>query len=306
MKIAVIGAGAMGSLFGAMLAGDGHEVWLNDVWPEHVDTINRDGLQIEAEGRTRQAALRATVDPRTIGTADLVIVFVKSSHTAAVAPIARSLIGSDGAVVTLQNGMGNAEGLAADVPAERILAGTTAHGATLLGAGRIRHAGRGPTTIGPWVEGKKGLALARQTAQIFNGAGIETSAVGSVRPIIWNKLLINIGINAITALTAIKNGQLLDHAATRQLSRAAVEEAMAVARAQDIPISANIVETVFQVARATAANRSSMGQDVDNRRSTEISAINGFIVDEARRLGLPAPVNQTLTALVQTMEHHFA
>ena len=113
------------------------------------------------------------------------------------------------------------------------------------------------------------------------------------------------GINAITALTGIKNGQILDLEGTRELSRAAVQEAVAVAKAQGIEIRKDPVAHVFQVAQATSANRSSMGQDVDRRRPTEIAAINGFVVSEADRVGLAAPVNRTLTALVQTMEAHY-
>ena len=233
------------------------------------------------------------------------IVFVKSTQTAGVAPIAASVAAGGGTVMTLQNGMGNAESLAEVLDPARILAGTTSHGATLLGPGRIRHAGIGPTTIGAWAAVPEGRQRARQVAELFNSAGIETSEAEEVRTVLWNKLLINIGINAITALTAIKNGQLLDLEATRELSRAAVEEALAVARAGAIKVRPDAVDIVFQVARATAANRSSMGQDVDHRRRTEIGAINGFIVAEARRLGLAAPVNGTLTALIQTLEHHF-
>jgi 2-dehydropantoate 2-reductase len=123
--------------------------------------------------------------------------------------------------------------------------------------------------------------------------------------VVWNKLLINIGINAITALSGIKNGQILDLAITRELSRAAVEEAMTVARAKEIKIKEDAVDIVFKVAEATGINRSSMGQDVDNNRQTEIAAINGFIVREAKKLGIGAPVNFALTALVQTLEYHY-
>jgi 2-dehydropantoate 2-reductase len=142
-------------------------------------------------------------------------------------------------------------------------------------------------------------------ADFFNQAAIETESVDDVRSVVWNKLLINIGINAITALSGIKNGQVLDQEATRELSRAAVEEAMAVARAQQVKIKEDAVAIVFKVAEATGANRSSMGQDVDNKRQTEIAAINGFIVREADRLGLEVPVNRTLTTLIQTLENHY-
>jgi 2-dehydropantoate 2-reductase len=305
MKIAVVGAGAMGSLFGAMLAEAGNEVWLYDVWLKHMQTINQDGLRIEREGKSRAVKIKATADPQQIGEAELVIIFVKSSQTKSAAETALNLAGSDGAVMTLQNGMGNADVIAGFIEPERILAGTTSHGATLLGPGSIRHAGTGPTTIGAWSQTEGGLQRAGQLAEFFNRAGIKTESVADVRSVVWNKLLINIGINAISALTNIKNGQILDLEITRELSRNAVAEAMNVARVENIKVQDDALDRVFKVAAATALNRSSMGQDVDSRRQTEIAAINGFIVREAKRLGLEAPVNFALTALVQTLEHHY-
>jgi len=305
MKIAVVGAGAMGSLFGAMLAEAGSEVWLYDVWIEHVQTINQDGLSIEREGKSHTVKIKATADPEQIGPAELVIIFVKSTRTTSAAETAQTIAGHDGSVMTLQNGMGNADVIAEFIEPVRILAGTTSHGATMLGPGRIHHAGFGSTTIGAWAESEQGLRRARKFADFFIRAGIETHAVKDVRMVVWNKLLINIGINALTALTGIKNGRILDLEITRKLSRTAVEEAINVARAQSVNVRKNAVDQVFNVAQATAVNRSSMGQDVDNKRQTEIAAINGFIVREAKRLGLEAPVNETLTALVQTLEYHY-
>lgn len=296
----------MGSLFGAMLSEAGNEVWLYDVWVDHVQAINQHGLQIEREGNTRAVSINATTDPAQIDRADLVIIFVKSTQTRSAAQTAGTIAGTDGAVMTLQNGMGNADVIAEVIAPDRILAGTTSHGATLLGAGRIRHAGIGATTIGSWAETEPGRQRAKQFAEFFSSAGIETQAVADVRSVVWNKLLINIGINAITALSGIKNGQILDLEITRELSRAAVEEAIQVAGARNININPDAVNIVFKVAQATALNRSSMGQDVDNRRQTEIAAINGFIVREARRLGLEAPVNHTLTALIETLQSHYS
>ena len=125
MKVAVVGAGAMGSLFGAMLAEAGNEVWLHDVWHEHVQAINQNGLQIEREGKTRTVKIKATTDPQQIGRAELVIIFVKSSRTNLAAQTAQAIAGSDGSVMTLQNGMGNADVIAEFIEAERIVAGTT-------------------------------------------------------------------------------------------------------------------------------------------------------------------------------------
>ncbi len=305
MKIAVVGAGAMGSLFGAMLAEAGNKVWLYDVWADHVQAVNRNGLAIEHEGRIRTLRIEATTDPQQIGQAELVLIFVKSIQTAAAAESARMLTGSDGIVMTLQNGMGNADILAEWVDAERVLAGTTSHGATMLGPGRIRHAGVGATTIGAWAATELGYERARRVSEFLTRSGIESESVADVRSVLWNKLLINIGINAITALTAIKNGQLLDLEITRKISRMAVEEAIQIACNMDIAVREDAVEHVYAVAEATAANRSSMGQDVDNRRQTEIGMLNGYIVREAERLRVPVPVNETLMALVQTLEYHY-
>jgi 2-dehydropantoate 2-reductase len=305
MKIAVVGAGAMGSLFGALLSESDNEVWLYDVWAEHVGTINKSGLTIEREGKTRTLDITATTDPLEIGEAELVIIFVKSTQTAAAAETASVLAGADGTVMTLQNGMGNADILSEYVNPENVLAGTTSHGATMLGPGIIRHAGAGATTIGAWAETQQGRQRAHRICDFFSNIGIETQAVDDVRSVLWNKLLINVGINAITALTAIKNGQILELDITRELSRNAVEEAMAIAHELRINIREDAVDHVYAVAEATAANRSSMGQDIDNQRQTEIGTINGFIVREAGRLGMPAPVNETLTALIQTLEYHY-
>ncbi|WP_319522930.1 2-dehydropantoate 2-reductase [uncultured Desulfosarcina sp.] len=303
MKIAIIGAGAMGSLFGALLAEAGQQVTLLDIRQDHVDAVNAEGLVVEKEGTRRQIRIRATQDADSIGPTDLCIVFVKSTQTAEAARTVARLAGPSTLVLTLQNGMGNAEALAEALDPARIIAGTTSHGATFLEPGAIRHAGSGDTVIGPW--DSENMDGATAVAEAFDQAGIATKVVAGVHSVMWAKLFINVGINAITALTGIKNGQLLDLEQTRRLSQDAVKEAMAVAAARGIAIEGDPVEKVFQVAEATGANRSSMGQDVDSRRVTEIGAINGFIVREAQTAGVPAPVNRTLSALVETLQAHY-
>jgi len=304
MKVAVVGAGAMGSLFGALLAEAGAAVWLVDVWEAHIEAINSQGLSIEREGQVRSVALNATTDPREIGNCDLVIVFVKSIHTGDASQTAATLAGKDGLVVTLQNGMGNADRIAQDIDPKKVIAGITSYGGTMLGPGKIRHAGVGPTTIGMWYEGDS--AKAQYVAAFLSKAGIETNVVADVKSLVWGKLLVNVGINAITALTGIKNGQLLDRESTVGLLKTAVEEAIAVAEAQGIVVRKDAVSHVLEVAKATAGNRSSMGQDIDNQRQTEVEAINGVVVREAKRLGMQVPVNRTLTALVETLQAHYS
>ena len=303
MKIAVIGAGAMGSLFGGLLAEFGADVWLLDIWAEHVKAVNENGLNIEREGKFRSVSVKATTDPNRIGISDLVIIFVKSTNTSQAAKTAKFLMDDSSLILTLQNGMGNADTIAEVIEPTRIIAGTTSYGATMLGPGSICHAGIGPTTIGMWADGGKDKAL--YIAKFLTEAGIKTEAVDDIQSVIWNKLLVNVGINAITALTGIKNGQLLDLSTTQDISRAAVEEAMELARVQGVMIREDSVEHVFEIAKATSPNRSSMGQDVDNKRLTEIEAINGFVVREASKIGLKVPVNKTLTALIETLQSHY-
>lgn len=303
-KTAVIGAGAMGSLFGGLLAESGLAVWLLDVCDTHVHAVNQLGLRLESAGTLRRIEVKATTNPAEIDPVELVIIFVKAGQTEAAARSAARLLRPHGLALTLQNGLGNADVIAGFIGANRVVAGTTAHGATVVGPGKIRHAGVGPTVIGMWRGADQ--RPARRIAAALSRAGIETTVNEDIRAVIWDKLLVNVGINAITALTGIKNGQLLDLAASRNLCRAAVREAAAVAQARGIAVRSDIAEHVLQIARATASNRSSMGQDVDRKRRTEIDVINGVIVREARKAGLPVPVNQTLAALIETLQTHYA
>jgi 2-dehydropantoate 2-reductase len=301
MKIAIIGAGAMGSLFGGRLALAGEEVWLLDVWEEHVRTIGDKGLSIATTAGDIVARPRATTKAGEIGPAELVIIFVKSTATAQAAATARTLLGPDTAVLTLQNGYGNAETIAAAVGADRVIAGTTAQGATLLGPGRIMHGGSGETHIGELGGGI--TARLEKIAACLTRAGIATVADGNVASLIWGKLIVNVGINALTGITGLKNGELADHEETRQVLALAVEEAVKVADAAGVALPyANPVEKVLGIAVATAQNRSSMLQDLSGGRKTEIEAINGALVREGERLGVATPVNQVLTLLIKALE----
>ncbi len=303
MKITIIGAGAMGCLFGGLLSEQGMDVYLVDVRGEQVAALNKRGLTIRYEGAERIISVRAVTDPAAIAGTDLAVIFVKHAQTEAAARTAARLLGSNGHALTLQNGMGNAEIIADVLGKERVLCGTTAQGAMVLGTGKIQHSGVGETVIGMWRPGRGEVAT--EVAEIFTAAGISCRAVDAIEPVLWKKLFVNLGINAVTALTGLRNGQLLDWKATRLLMQDVVSEAIAVAEAHFIEVPVDIQEHVKQVAKATASNRSSMGQDVDSRRPTEIDAINGYIVRKAREVGIAVPVNQTLVRLVQTVQGRY-
>jgi 2-dehydropantoate 2-reductase len=295
----------MGSLYGAMLSrAEGVEVCLTDIQKEHVDAVNAGGLLVEdaASGaETRYGKLRAVTDATAAFEADLVIVFVKSAHTEQALHENRAVFGKETAALTLQNGLGNIEALAAVVGNERTLAGTTSYGATMLGPGRIRQAGKGKTVIGALAGA--GAERARRVAAVFARAGIETEVSDNAIGLIWDKLLVNVGVNALTAIARVENGRILECPELDGLLAAAVREAAAVAEAKGIKLGfSDPVTHAREVCAATAKNRSSMLQDILNGRRTEIDRINGAVVKEAAALGLAAPVNETLTGLVKFFE----
>lgn len=302
MKIAILGSGAMGCLYGGRLAEAGFDVTLVDVWKEHVDGINSDGLSIEGIGGKRIVkGIKAVTDPNRAGQVDLLVVFVKATLTKTAMEGALGLVGDGTRVLTLQNGLGNVEALSEIVGTDRLIAGTTAHGSTLLGPGSIKHAGEGPTVIGN-LSGKTDPFL-EDLAAILEKAGFSVQISENVMGLIWGKLIVNVGINALTAITGLRNGRLLDFPETKELMRMAVEEALEVARRKGIVLNdPDPARHVEEVCRSTAENRSSMLQDVMNRRRTEIDAINGAVVAEAEKLGLSAPVNLVLFNLVKTLQ----
>ncbi len=303
MDITIIGAGAMGSLFGSLLAQSGENVLLLDIWKKHVNTINEQGLGVESEGKIVRVDINASCNMEDTRKSDLVIIFVKSTDTAEAAIQARKCLNDAGVVLTLQNGMGNADKIAQTVPSDKVIAGTTSHGATMLEPGLIRHAGSGLTLIGMWA-GPNHSGL-ENIKNVFCRAGIDTQIEADIHLVIWKKLIINVGINAITALTGVKNGKLIDAPPTGELVRAAVAEACDVALAHGVKLPEGIAEQVFKVAQATGPNRSSMGQDIDHKRPTEIDAINGAVVRLAHGKGIDVPVNRTLTALVLTLQKNY-
>jgi 2-dehydropantoate 2-reductase len=301
MKIAVLGSGAMGCLYGGSLAEAGFDVTLIDVWKEHVETINSKGLHIE--GLTGDRVVRdisAVTDFSSLGTVDLLILFVKATMTEEAMKKAKSLVGDKTVVMTLQNGLGNIEKIGAVVGKDKVIAGTTGHGSTMLGPGHIRHAGSGDTTLGE-LDGSKTKRL-EEIADAFRKAGFSVNLSSNVVGLIWDKLLVNIGINPLTALTGLRNGQLLDFAETEELLEFLVNEAREVAKRKGIQLSCDPVEHIKDVCRRTRENMSSMLQDVMKKRKTEIDVINGAIVEEGEKLGVDTPVNKVITNLIKVRE----
>jgi 2-dehydropantoate 2-reductase len=303
MKTVMMGAGAMGSLFGGLLTRSGEEVWLVGNRKEQIDTICSVGLTFEEKGELQIIPMNATSDVTSVGKADLVIFFVKTYDTEMAVSDARVLEKEDTIFLTLQNGLGNEEVICQKIDRKKVMLGVTGHGATLLGLGHIRHAGWGKTFIGE-LDHRITDRVVRIT-QMFCDAGIETEASSNIHDHVWGKLLVNVGINALTALTGFKNGQLLDYPESARLMERLVFEAAEVARRKGVHLEEDPIEKVRKAIEATKENRSSMGQDFDHRRKTEIEAINGAVVREAQLLGTPVPFNQAVTDLVKAIEKNF-
>lgn len=302
MKIVILGSGAMGSLYGGMLAEAGFDVMLTDIWKEHIDAVNTSGLSIEGiRGDRIVRSIRGVTRPEDAGKADLVIVFVKATATEEAMKGAMCLLGPETVVLTLQNGLGNVEKLSGTVGSSRVIAGITGHGCTLLGPGRIKHAGQGDTVIGE--QGGEMSERLREIGAALEKAGFSVKYSNNVLGLIWGKLFANIAINALTAITGLKNGRLLDFPETTRLMELAVREAMNVAAKKGIVLEMDDpVGHARKVAELTAGNRSSMLQDISAGRQTEIDVINGAIVQEGERLGIPTPVNMVLASLVRVRQ----
>lgn len=300
-RIAVVGPGALGCLFGGLLSLAGHDVRMLSRRPEQAGHIAGEGLVIEREGVKRRAAVRADTDPVRLGPVDLAIVLVKATDTAAAAPTLPALLADNGVALSLQNGLGNVEALTAVLGTERVLGGVTSQGATLLGPGHVRRAGFGPTALAEAAGGHS--ERARSIAALLDAAGVETRAAEATAPLVWGKLIANAAINPLGALLRCQNGVLVERPSSTPLFDGLAAEAGAVARALGVELPyADPVEHARSVARVTYANRNSMLQDVEAGRRTEVDAINGAIARLGAEVGVPTPLNATMAALIHALE----
>jgi len=305
MQVTIIGAGAMGSLFGALLHRAGHAVTLVDVRPEHVAALRRRDLTIdEPDGSRIAVRVPATTDAGDALAADLFILLVRTPFTTdALRPFA-GRIPARAMMLTLQNGIGNDEAIARALGRRvEIALGVTAQTAVSLGPTAVRHRTSGPTIIG-LADGQRPPAL-EAIATAFSEGGIPTRVTRHVIEHVWQKLLVNVGINALTALANLPNGELFTDPEMTTLVRRLVNEATSVMRAEGIPAPPrDPVDFVRAIAEATRADRSSMLEDVLAGRRTEIDAINGEIVRLGERHGIDVTANRVVTTLIHQRGKH--
>jgi len=301
-KLAVVGAGAMGCIFGAALAEAGGDVTVLDVARPLVDRINDAGVTIVQADVERTVRVPATWDPSSIGHVDAAIVFVKCYQTASAAELMDPLIRDRSVVASLQNGWGNEAILADAFGDERVLAGVTYHSGTTLEPARVSHNAPGPTFIGPHVG--DAVDRCRPLVDALSAAGFEVTASADVRTEIWKKLVFNAAGLAAGALTGLDPRGTTLHDEMRGLVFALASEAVAVARAAgyDIDADERIATLTSAFERAAPGTKGSMRQDMEAGRRTEIDVINGAVVREAEAHGMDAPLSRAMIALVRGYE----
>ncbi|MFQ6021899.1 MAG: ketopantoate reductase family protein [Acidiferrobacterales bacterium] len=288
----IVGSGAMAGLFGARLAPHA-DVTLLGTWKHGLAVLRRDGIQLEENGHGTWAEVWATSDPSECAGAQSALVLVKSWQTAQAAEMLSECLAPHGVALTLQNGLGNIDILQAALGAERAALGVTTVGATLLDPGKVRAGGAGPTHVAPHPR-------LQPFVDLLQTAGFEVHPANDLESLVWGKLAVNAGINPMTALLEVPNGELLERPHARSVMTEAARETAQVAAARGVELHyADPAAQVEEVARRTATNISSMLQDVRRGAPTEIDAISGAIAQEAERQGVQAPFNRTLWHLVR-------
>jgi 2-dehydropantoate 2-reductase len=302
MKIAVVGAGAMGSVYAGVLGDAGNEVWAVDVWPEHVQAIRERGLRVEGASGDRTVRIQATSDPADVGACDLVIVSTKAMHVEAAAEAAGPLLGPDTVVLPIQNGLGSAERIAAILGEERVTIGVVGgFGASIVGPGHVHHNGWELVRLGE----RNGPVTPRieRIAKVWSDAGFRVQTYDDVDQLVWEKLICNVCFSGPCAVLDRTLGEVIADPNAWEVASRCAQEAYDVARARGIALTFDEpVAYVRAFGLKIADARPSMLLDLRAGRGCEIDVINGAIPGAARALGLSAPVNETVTALVKAKE----
>jgi 2-dehydropantoate 2-reductase len=306
MHIVLVGPGALGTLLAVRLAPslkkEGDALFLLDHDHKRARTISKSGLTLSKDGCIFTANPPVTADPRTITDCDILLLCVKAGDVITALEDAAPLIANDTLVIGMQNGMGHLEALG-NTPGIGVAA-VSSEGATLEAPGKAIYGGSGSTCFGMLSASTPIPEKLRTLISLFIQADLQAKLVSDIRPYLWEKLFVNVGINALTAIYRRKNGRLLTSCSTRSTMKKAIAEAVAVAKKNNVHLISDPLTLTFSICRKTKNNISSMLQDVYKKRPTEIDAINGYIVREGNRLGVPTPVNADLVRRVREIERY--
>lgn len=288
-----MGAGAVGCYYGAMLARAGHKVTLIGR-PQHVQAVQRSGLRLQTNAFDEHVPVQASTEPDAVRGAQLVLFSVKSTDTEAAGNALAPHVGRNAAILTLQNGVDNAERLAATLGRE-VIPAVVYVAVEMAGAGHVRHHGRGELVIG---RGDASEAI----AAAFGAAGVPVEISDNVAGALWAKLIVNCAYNALSAITQLPYGRLVQSAGVTAVMSEVVDECLAVARASGVQVPGDMHQAVRRIAQTMPGQYSSTAQDLARQKKTEIEHLNGFVVRKGEALGVRTPVNCVLLALVQSLE----
>jgi len=305
LKICILGAGALGCAIGGVLTEAGNEVWLINRNADQVAAMKRRGLVLRDAGVDRTVPVHAATTAQEAGVVELVIVLVKSFHTAQAMAAAMSLLGPDTVVLSLQNGLGNEDVLADIVGRQRVVAGKTYAGGTLLATGHVIVGTRGKDTYIGELDGRL-TARVRRIADTFNAAGLDTTVSDNIMGTIWDKLLVNVATGALSGITRLTYGDLYQVPEVQACAMAAIAEAMAVAKASGVALSTAEPRQPWIKAAAGLPPqfKASMLQSLEKGSVTEIDFVNGAVVRQGLKCGVSTPVNQTLVACIKGIERN--
>ncbi len=304
MKLLIVGPGALGCLLAGLLSKKS-DITLLDHDPKRAQQLKNQGLSATGVSGKWSAKVAVITKAAEAGDVDLILLTVKAHATKDALLSLKDLLKKNIPLLTLQNGLGHTEIIKEFMDEKNVLIGATHQGVTLVGDGQIQHTGTGETLLGNW----EGFvpAVARQTRELFNECGLETKISRNIKGVLWSKLIVNCGINAVSAIARLKNGELMGNEFSAEIIRGAVAEAAKVAKRGRVQlVYDDPLAKVEAVCESTAANLSSMLQDVLARKKTEIDFLNGVIVRQGRSYGIPTPVNQLLVHLIKAMESTYA
>lgn len=298
MRIAIMGCGAMGSIYAGLLAESGNEVLAINRWREHVDAITRDGLRVEGASGDRTVRLRAFTEPPA-EPVDMLVIAVKATQAGEAAAALHDMISPRTLIVTIQNGLGSADEVAAELGGGRLVVGIAGgFGASLKGPGHAHHNGMNVIRLGAYAD--LDFDEVQRCVEQWRLAGFTTEASRDIRAMQWDKLICNVAFSGPCALTGLTVGEALDDPEIGQISRAAAIEAREVARTLGVALDiADPVAHIRAFAERIPDAKPSLLLDLEAGRQSEIEYINGAVVREAARIGHDAPVNTTLTRLVR-------
>jgi len=302
VKIAIVGCGAMGSVYAGLFASAGHEVWAIDRWAEHVAAMKRDGLRLEGKSGDRTVKVHATTEAQEAGACDLVVLATKAMHVAAAAESIKPLLGKDTPVLSIQNGLGGPETAAEILGRERVMVGVVGgFGASMKAPGHAHHNGMELVRLGEF--GGPVTPRLKKVEETWSGAGFRVKVFDDIDQLVWEKLICNCAYSGPCGIMEVTIAQVMNDPDLSKISAACAAEGYAVAKAKGVKLGFDDpVAYVRDFGSKIPNARPSVLLDLMAKRKSEIDVINGSIPRVGKQVGVAAPVNEAVTALVKAKE----